>query len=171
MLFMGEEHGEAAPFQFFTDHIDEEIAIATREGRRREFAAFTTFAGEQVPDPQDPTTFERSTLTREGDPALRDLYARLLRARRLLPRGPVDDVRFDERARWLRVRRGDFQLFMNFSDTAQVVPGTGRSLVLATDDGAELGPSGSVTLPARSGALVEGVRVDALHQPSAGVAL
>ena len=40
MLFMGEEHGEAAPFQFFSDHIDEEIAVATREGRRREFAAF-----------------------------------------------------------------------------------------------------------------------------------
>ena len=40
MLFQGEEHGEHAPFQFFADHIDEEIAVATREGRRREFAAF-----------------------------------------------------------------------------------------------------------------------------------
>ena len=40
MLFMGEEYGERAPFQFFSDHIDEEIATATREGRRREFAAF-----------------------------------------------------------------------------------------------------------------------------------
>jgi maltooligosyltrehalose trehalohydrolase len=168
---MGEEYGERAPFQFFTDHIDEEIAIATRDGRRREFAAFTTFAAEQVPDPQDPQTFERSTLTREGDPALRDLYARLLRARRLLPRGPVDDVRFDEEARWLRVRRGDFQLLMNFADHAQVVPGTGRQLVLATAGEAELGPEGTVTLPALSGALVEGVRADALHQPSAGVAL
>ncbi|HVW16622.1 MAG TPA: alpha-amylase family glycosyl hydrolase, partial [Solirubrobacteraceae bacterium] len=29
MLWMGEEYGEQAPFQFFTDHIDEEIAIAT----------------------------------------------------------------------------------------------------------------------------------------------
>ena len=54
---MGEEHGEAAPFQFFSDHIDEEIAIATREGRRREFAGFAEFAGEEVPDPQDPETF------------------------------------------------------------------------------------------------------------------
>ena len=52
MLFMGDEYGEPAPFQFFTDHIDEEIAIATREGRRREFAAFAPFAGEEVPDPQ-----------------------------------------------------------------------------------------------------------------------
>ena len=59
MLFQGEEHGEHAPFQFFADHIDEEIAVATREGRRREFAAFAEFAGEEVPDPQDPATFER----------------------------------------------------------------------------------------------------------------
>ncbi len=48
--------------------------IATREGRRREFAAFARFAGEEVPDPQDPATFERSKLTRRGDPALRELY-------------------------------------------------------------------------------------------------
>ncbi len=87
LLFMGEEYGERAPFQFFTDHIDEEIAIATREGRRREFASFARFAGEEVPDPQDPATFERSKLTRRGDPALRELYVNLLRARRLLPRG------------------------------------------------------------------------------------
>ena len=80
MLFQGEEYGEPAPFQFFTDHIDEEIAVATREGRRREFAAFAEFAGEEVPDPQDPATFERSKLTREGEPAgLRDLYARCSR--------------------------------------------------------------------------------------------
>ena len=81
MLFQGEEYGEDAPFQFFSDHIDEEIADATREGRRREFAAFAEFAGEEVPDPQDPATFEASKLTREGEPeGLRELYATLLRA-------------------------------------------------------------------------------------------
>ena len=66
MLFMGDEYGEPAPFQFFTDHIDEEIAVATREGRRREFASFAAFAGEEVPDPQDPATFQRSKLTRDA---------------------------------------------------------------------------------------------------------
>ena len=91
MLFMGEEHGEAAPFQFFSDHIDEEIAVATREGRRREFAAFAAFAGEEVPDPQDPATFRRSKLTRRGDPALRDLYGRLLAVRRELEHGDAGD--------------------------------------------------------------------------------
>jgi 1,4-alpha-glucan branching enzyme len=39
LLFQGEEYGETAPFQFFTDHIDPFIAEATRQGRRREFAA------------------------------------------------------------------------------------------------------------------------------------
>ena len=45
MLFMGEEYGEPAPFQFFSDHIDKEIADATRDGRRQEFAAFASFTG------------------------------------------------------------------------------------------------------------------------------
>ncbi|MDX6687428.1 MAG: maltooligosyltrehalose trehalohydrolase [Baekduia sp.] len=159
MLFMGEEHGEAAPFQFFTDHIDEEIAIATREGRRREFAAFAHFAGEEVPDPQDPATFERSKLTRTGDLALRDHYRRLLAARKTLPRGPVDDVVYDEAARWIRVRRGDHTMIMNFSDTEQVVPGAAaRTLVLATHDTVALAPDGTVALPPLAGALVEGGR-------------
>ncbi len=38
MFFMGEEYGEEAPFLFFSDHIDPDIAEATRTGRRREFA-------------------------------------------------------------------------------------------------------------------------------------
>ena len=58
------------------------IATATRDGRRREFAAFAAFAGEEVPDPQAPETFERSKLTREGDDpgAARRSTRRLLRA-------------------------------------------------------------------------------------------
>jgi maltooligosyltrehalose trehalohydrolase len=161
LLWMGEEYGEDAPFQFFTDHIDEEIAVATREGRRREFAAFARFAGEEVPDPQDPETFARSKLTRRGDPALRELYGKLLQARRALPRGPVDDVRADDQARWVRVRRGDYTMVMNFSDSEQVVPGeAARSIVLATHAEATLRPDGTIALPALAGALVEGVRAE-----------
>jgi maltooligosyltrehalose trehalohydrolase len=154
MLFMGEEYGEIAPFQFFTDHIDEEIAIATRDGRRREFASFAHFAGEEVPDPQDPATFERSTLTRRGDDSLRDLYRRLLAERRRLPRGPVDEIAYDEDARWLRVRRGSSTMIMNFSDAEQVLPGPARELLLGTHDTVAVAPDGTVTLPPLSGALV-----------------
>jgi maltooligosyltrehalose trehalohydrolase len=157
MLFMGEEYGEEAPFQFFTDHIDEKIATATREGRRREFAAFARFAGEEVPDPQDPATFARSKLTRRGDDGLRALYARLLTARRRLPRGPVDDIAYDEAARWLRVRRGTFTMIMNFADDEQALPSGGaRELLLATHDGAELRLDGTLVLPPLAGALLEG---------------
>ena len=153
MLFMGEEYGEDAPFQFFTDHIDEKIATATRDGRRREFAAFARFAGEEVPDPQDPATFERSKLTRRGDPALRELYVTLLRARRLLPRGAVDDVRSDEAARWLRVVRGEYELIMNFAEVEQTVEAGAQRLVVATHEGVALRGGGAVVLPSLAGAL------------------
>ncbi|MEA2189185.1 MAG: maltooligosyltrehalose trehalohydrolase [Solirubrobacteraceae bacterium] len=155
MLFMGEEYGEPAPFQFFSDHIDEEIATATRDGRRREFAAFAQFHGEEVPDPQDPATFERSKLTRERDPEIERLYARLLSVRKTLPDSEVS-TDHDEEARWLTVDRGPFRLACNFSERAQAVPTGGRSeLVLATyaDADAEL-LGGEVQLPPLSGALL-----------------
>jgi maltooligosyltrehalose trehalohydrolase len=114
MLFQGEEYGEPAPFQFFSDHIDEEIATATRDGRLREFAQFEAFAG-QVPDPQDEATFLRSKLSRKERPGVRDLYKRLLAERRTL--GEVRGIDFDEDARWLRVEREGGKLVMNFGDT------------------------------------------------------
>ena len=154
MLFMGEEYGEPAPFQFFSDHIDEEIATATRDGRRREFAAFAEFAGEEVPDPQDPETFERSKLTRERDEALADLFARLLRLRHQLP-DEETMTEFDEDARWLTVDRGPYRLACNFAGEQRAVP-VGPAygeVVLATAAGARL-VGGDVLLPALSGALV-----------------
>src|SRR3954451_20997415 len=99
MLFMGEEYGDPQPFQFFSDHIDEEIATATRDGRRREFAAFKEF-GEEIPDPQSEETFRRSKLSGEGDAATAALYIALLTARRQLPHGDADAIDFDEDARW-----------------------------------------------------------------------
>ncbi len=91
LLFMGEEYGERAPFQFFTDHVDPEIARATREGRKKEFEAFSSFSGREVPDPQDPGTFERSKLTRVEVPGLRERYRDLLGSRR--PLGGVRESR------------------------------------------------------------------------------
>ncbi len=154
MLFMGEEHGEQAPFQFFSDHIDKRIAAATRAGRRREFAAFAAFAGEEVPDPQAAETFERSKLTRRGDPGLRELYAELLRVRRELPRGDVDAVDFDEQARWLRVRRGPFGLVCNFARQAASVPAPGATEVVLATHEARVEEDRHVSLPALGGALV-----------------
>jgi maltooligosyltrehalose trehalohydrolase len=111
LLFMGEEYGERAPFQFFTDHIDPNIAAATREGRRKEFAAFTQFSGEEVPDPQDPAAFERSKLTRDADPQLLELYRELLTLRRDLPR----ETESSWSGHTLTVRRGDVTLVADFA--------------------------------------------------------
>jgi maltooligosyltrehalose trehalohydrolase len=154
MLFMGEEYGERAPFRFFSDHIDEEIATATREGRRREFAAFAEF-GEEIPDPQSPETFKASKLTRERDAGLAELYERLLEARRGMPGGDVHATEFDEGARWLRVLREPYELVCNFSGERARVPCRGGDVVLAThghprpaEEGIELEPmSGALLAP------------------------
>jgi maltooligosyltrehalose trehalohydrolase len=114
LLFMGEEHGEKAPFQFFTDHDDPNIAKATREGRRKEFARFASFASEELPDPQALETFERSKVRPEaGDAELRAFYKELIALRRTLPRDVETDV--DERRRVLRARRGDVELVADFA--------------------------------------------------------
>ncbi len=154
MLFMGEEYGENAPFQFFSDHIDESIAQATREGRRAEFASFAEFANQEIPDPQDPATFERSKLTRRGDPALSKLYAELLKVRRRPSPGDVDTIEFDEETRWLRVRRGAFELAMNFASESRRVPCSGGSVVLSTTAAEPTLEDGYVELPPMSGALI-----------------
>jgi maltooligosyltrehalose trehalohydrolase len=111
LLFMGEEYFETAPFQYFTDHVDPEVAEATREGRRREFADFATFSGEEVPDPQAVETFLRSKLhPAEPDP----LYRELLALRGELP--DELEVEADEQARVLRLRRGDATLVADFAN-------------------------------------------------------
>jgi maltooligosyltrehalose trehalohydrolase len=111
LLFQGEEYGEQRPFLFFTDHGDPAIADATREGRRREFAAFAAFASEDVPDPQAPETFERSKLDPSaGDAELRAFYKELIALRRVLPREVATSVE----GRVLRVRRGEAELVADF---------------------------------------------------------
>jgi maltooligosyltrehalose trehalohydrolase len=153
LLFMGEEYGEDAPFQFFTDHIDKMIADATREGRRAEFASFTSFTAEEIPDPQDPQTFERSKLTRRADPELAALYSRLIEVRRRLPPADPDAIDFDEQDRWLRVRRGRFELIANFSSERRSIACRGTSVELTTHGAPEIA-DGKIMLEPLSGALV-----------------
>jgi maltooligosyltrehalose trehalohydrolase len=107
LLFMGEEHDESAPFQFFTDHIDPSIAEATREGRKREFAGFTSFSGEEVPDPQALETFAASRISHVfADP----FYAELIRLRSELPR----TLEVTAEGRVLTLRRGSAMLVADF---------------------------------------------------------
>ena len=90
MLWMGEEYGETSPFQFFTSHPETELGQAVSQGRREEFADFSSWSADDVPDPQDPATFQRSKLdwsradTPQGQ-ARRALWRDLLRLRREVP--------------------------------------------------------------------------------------
>ena len=88
LLFMGEEYGETAPFQYFVSHSDPDLVAAVRQGRRQEFAAFEW--RREPPDPQDEATFLRSKIT----PRLRHdarheclwaFYQELIRLRRAIP--------------------------------------------------------------------------------------
>ena len=152
LLFMGEEYGEQAPFQFFSSHIDKEIADATREGRRREFASFASFE-QEVPDPEDPATFERSKLTRRRDPDLSRLYQRLIYARSQLEPGEAEGIEFDEQERWVRWRRGSRHVVCNFAGGWQRLECAGEEIEVATDEWAILS-EGYLKLPPMSGALI-----------------
>ncbi len=78
LLFMGQEYDETAPFQFFTDYGDPQLQKAVSEGRRHEFKDFNW---QDVPDPQDPATFERSRLHIVENEML-DWYRKLISLRK-----------------------------------------------------------------------------------------
>jgi len=88
LLFMGEEYGETAPFQYFVSHSDKDLIKAVRKGRRDEFSSFG-WAGE-VPDPQAEGTFLNSKLDtglhlQGAHAALFGFYRELIRLRKEVP--------------------------------------------------------------------------------------
>ena len=152
MLFMGEEYGEDAPFQYFCDHIDPFIADATRNGRRREFARFSEFGEQGVPDPQDPETFRRSKLTRRVDPALAELYRSMLALHPQLPLGRPDGTEVEGRV--VRVTRGRFELVANFGDPPVTVTTDPKGRVIVAGP-VEPGDAGQLIVPSRCGVVLE----------------
>jgi maltooligosyltrehalose trehalohydrolase len=163
MLFMGEEWGATTPWQFFTSFADPELGRAVSEGRRGEFAAHG-WDSEDVPDPQDPATFERSRLdwAEVDKPEHADLlewYRSLIALRKATPeltdpRLDRVEVDHDDDARWLVVRRKGVSVVCNLAAVEQPVPvGSPVDAVLlasavATADG------DSVTMPPESVAVV-----------------
>lgn len=77
MLFMGEEVGETAPFQFFAG-FGGELGQAVQKGRAEEFAHSEAFAGDDVPDPIAPETF-RASRPFQGDPARQEEWRGFVR--------------------------------------------------------------------------------------------
>jgi maltooligosyltrehalose trehalohydrolase len=162
MLFMGEEWAASNPWQFFTSHPEPELAAAVRTGRRREFASHG-WAESEVPDPQDPATFERSKLdwselTKPGHAEILDLYRRLIALRRARPE--LTDPRLDQVQVWhgdryVAMRRGHVTVVANLAAVPQVVSlrDVPSKVLLATAPGVVL-QRDRVELPPESAVVV-----------------
>ena len=134
MLFMGEEYGEKAPFQYFTSHSDPDLIEAVRKGRREEFDDFI-WAGE-APDPHDEETFRRSKLNaslrqRDEHNDLWEFYRTLLALRREHPAlrnldlGSIEtDVDDERNVLFVRRRKDADQVLLafNFAEEAHTMP-------------------------------------------------
>ena len=162
MLFQGEEFGASTPFQYFTHHDDQELGRQVSEGRRNEFKAFG-WKPEDVPDPQDPATFQRSKLKWEETGT--EPHASLLRwykalialrhASRPLSDGRLDQVEviFDEAAQWFVVKRKQVEVLCNLAANRQAVPkNCNLRTVLCSEEDWKI-DSGCIELPGESVAI------------------
>jgi len=128
LLFMGDEYGEKAPFQYFVSHSDDHLIEAVRRGRKEEFASFK-WSGEP-PDPQGEETFSRSRLNHalkkeQPHQTLLEYHRELIRLRKTLPalrclsKDKMDVVSFEDDC-VLAVRRwngsNEVLAIFNFND-------------------------------------------------------
>jgi maltooligosyltrehalose trehalohydrolase len=134
LLFMGEEYGEKAPFQYFINHLDPNLVEAVRRGRKEEFSSFAWQS--EPPDPQDMATFLRSKLnhslrSEKPNRFLLALYRELIRLRKTLPplaslsKEEMEVAGFEkEGVLWIRRWKREEQVFMafNFSQSLTAVP-------------------------------------------------
>ena len=163
LLFQGEEWAASTPFQYFTDHQDPALAQAVRDGRRREFEAFG-WRAEDVPDPQDPATFERSRLRwEELDTSphreMLDWHRRLIAVRRAVPGlrdGRRPEVRWEPGSSAFVVERTGVGVAANLGrEPAEVVLGGDlRQILLASPADLSVGEDGSLRLPPMSVVIV-----------------
>jgi len=138
MLFMGEEWASSRPFQFFSSHPEPELARATAEGRRSEFADHGWDAAE-IPDPQAPETFTRSKLDwseldHPGHDSMLAFYRDLISLRRNEPEMADPwltnlEMDYDEAARWIVMRRGRIAIACNLNAEANEVPVSGTPML------------------------------------------
>jgi maltooligosyltrehalose trehalohydrolase len=161
MLFMGEEWAASTPFQFFTSHPERELGRVTAEGRIQEFEQMG-WDPAQVPDPQDPATFERSKLdwselSGGRHAVLLDVYRQLAALRRALPE--LTDPAFvslsataDEETRVFTLRRGGLLIAVNFGTSPATLAESGE--VLFTTPTPAAVESDELRLPPHAGALL-----------------
>ncbi|GAB4266644.1 MAG: malto-oligosyltrehalose trehalohydrolase [Candidatus Rifleibacteriota bacterium] len=122
MLFQGEEWASSSPFLYFTDHVDEKLAQAVRDGRQKEFS----YKHEKVPDPQAIETYLKSKL--DWSEISNDKHHRMLNWHRELIRirnENLDQIRkhrpqfsiIDQNQRIYSYRAGNLYLIANCGDS------------------------------------------------------
>lgn len=165
MLFQGEEWGASTPFLFFTHLPDPQLARAVSEGRRKELSGFG-WDPENVPDPQDPATFQRSKLkwdeiSQEPHRSIHQWYRDLIRLRNRVPvlkdgRMENIEVRCEENKGWLIINRGPVTIAVNFAGRLQTVrldEARPARVLLASQPETKLHP-GKIELPAQTIAIL-----------------
>jgi maltooligosyltrehalose trehalohydrolase len=173
MLFMGEEWGASTPWCFFSSYPSAELGQAVTEGRRKEFAAYG-WDPHDVPDPQDPRTFERSKLnwselSRDPHRRLLQWYQDLVALRRTEPSlgaAPAGDeqpggllctIRGNGVPSWVMTTRPGWAVVVNFTSDDLPVdldPATAKvwlawpstEAVESASDGLVLGPHSTAVI-------------------------
>jgi maltooligosyltrehalose trehalohydrolase len=138
LLFAGEEWAASSPFQYFTGHDSPELAEAVRLGRRQEFTAFG-WDPDEIPDPQERATFERSKLHwEERDSAthaeMLAWYRSLIALRRATPALRDADrfavrVAADQDGGWISITRGPIEVLVNLGVAAVERPMGGTPIL------------------------------------------
>jgi maltooligosyltrehalose trehalohydrolase len=142
LLFMGQEYGDPAPFQYFIDHGDAQLVEAVRRGRREEFASF--HLNGEAPDPAAIETFESCVLDselRQGGrhAVLNRFYQRLLELRKsLAPSSPDEPIALEGRRALLVRRNSRTWLAFSFSERSEEVsvplaPGAWQLVISSAD--------------------------------------
>ena len=156
MLFMGEEYGEEAPFQYFISHGDPGLIDAVRKGRAEEFKSFGW--DKEVPDPQGDAVFMQSKLNwdnidRGKHGGLRSLYKKLIQLRQNTPAlAKLDKNNLEvhsleeEKILWVYRHAPESKVFyvMNFnggpSNCSLSIPQGNWTKILDTSDQQWMGP-------------------------------
>jgi maltooligosyltrehalose trehalohydrolase len=163
MLFQGEEWAATSPFQFFVDFASEpDLAAAVVQGRQTEFASFG-WKPEEIPDPNDRSTFERSKLrwdelSRDEHREMLDWHRALIQLRRCVSAfttGRLDYVttEYSEEDQWLRIDRGSVTIACNFAReprTLSIRPDHSRRILLSSKPISVDRADAPVTLPAET---------------------
>lgn len=134
LLFMGQEFAASTPFLFFADH-HRELAALVFKGRKEFLSQFPSIAAaqDQVADPSDPQTFEKSKLKfeeRQTHRAVYQLHQDLLKLRREDPvfhaqdRSAIEGAVLTEQAFALRFKgaESDRLLVINLGTDVDFTP-------------------------------------------------